>query len=159
MGTSKDTTEFACACIKNWWLTVGKARYKRAKAILILCDGGGSNSSSAYIFKQDLENLARELGINIRIAHYPPYCSKYNPIEHRLFPHITKAIRGANYTSVEMLAHAINRAKTKTGIRVVVYIDENTYETKRKYRPDYKDNNAIKHDRLMPKWNYTAVAA
>jgi Rhodopirellula transposase DDE domain len=159
VGTSKDTTEFACACIKNWWLTVGKAKYKRAKAILILCDGGGSNSSSAYIFKQDLENLAHELGINIRIAHYPPYCSKYNPIEHRLFPHITNAIRGANYTSVEMLAQAINRAKTKTGIHVVVYIDENTYEIKRKYRPDYKLNNSIKHDRLMPKWNYTAVAA
>ena len=159
MGTSRDTSEFACACIKNWWLSVGKGEYRRAKAILILCDGGGSNSSRAYIFKQDLENLACELGINIRIAHYPPYCSKYNPIEHRLFPHITHAIRGANYTSVEMLAQAINRARTKTGISVVVYIDENSYEIKRKYRPGYKDNNAIKYHRLMPKWNYTAIAA
>jgi len=28
------------------------------------------------------------LGIEIRVAHYPPYCSKYNPIEHRMFPHV-----------------------------------------------------------------------
>jgi hypothetical protein len=48
-------------------------------------DGGGSNSSRHYIFKQDLQALADEIGIKIRIAHYPPYTSKWNPIEHRLF--------------------------------------------------------------------------
>jgi hypothetical protein len=159
VGISKDTSEFAIACIKNWWLTVGKATYKKASAILILCDGGGSNSSRAYIFKEDLENLANELGINIRIAHYPPYCSKYNPIEHRLFPHLTNAIRGANYTTVEMLAQAINRTKTKTGLRVKVCIDEKTYVTQRKCKSDYKNNNSIKFDRIMPQWNYTALAA
>jgi len=52
-------------------------------------DGGGSNSSRHYIFKQDLQALAEEIGIEIRIAHYPPYTSKWNPIEHRVFPHIT----------------------------------------------------------------------
>jgi hypothetical protein len=37
---------------------------------------GGSNSSRHYIFKQDLQALVKELGIEIRIAHYPPYTSK-----------------------------------------------------------------------------------
>jgi len=63
-------------------------------SILGLCDGGGSNSSLHYIFKEDLQKLVDELGIEIRIAHYPPYCSKFNPIEHRLFPHYHPRLPG-----------------------------------------------------------------
>jgi hypothetical protein len=55
-----------------------------------------------YIFKQDLQALAQELGIAIRIAHYPPYTSKYNPIEHRLFPHVTRACQGVIFKTFEM---------------------------------------------------------
>jgi len=39
----------------------------------MLMDGGGSNSSRQFIFKQDLQALSEEIGIEIRIAHYPPY--------------------------------------------------------------------------------------
>ena len=41
-------------------------------------DGGGSNNANHYIFKEDLQKLVNEIGIEIRIAHYPPYTSKYN---------------------------------------------------------------------------------
>jgi hypothetical protein len=44
------------------------------------------NDARSYLFKQDLQTLADELGIEIRVAHYPPYCSKYNPIEYRCTP-------------------------------------------------------------------------
>jgi hypothetical protein len=60
----------------------------------MLMDGGGSNSSRHYIFKQDLQALVDELGIYIRVAHYPPYTSKWNPIEHRVFPHMTRTLQG-----------------------------------------------------------------
>ena len=56
----------------------------RATKLLVLCDGGGSNSATQYLFK-DSSELSNRLALEIRIAHYPPYCSKYNPIEHRLF--------------------------------------------------------------------------
>ena len=68
--------------------------YPNANSILAKCDGGGSNNANHYIFKEDLQKLVNEIGIEIRIAHYPPYTSKYNPIEHRLFPHITRACQG-----------------------------------------------------------------
>ncbi len=64
-----------------------------ARSILILCDGGGSNSSRYYVFKEALQKLVNHIGIEICIAHYPPYTSKYNPIEHRLFPHLSRACR------------------------------------------------------------------
>ena len=75
IGTSHDTSEFACDSIRYWWNTYGKRRYPKATSILLLCDGGGSNSARHYIFKQDLQALVNELGIEISIAHYPPYTS------------------------------------------------------------------------------------
>ena len=96
LGTSHDTSEFACDCIRVWWLKYGQYDYPDADSILILCDGGGSNGSSHYIFKQDLQDLVNEIGIEIRIAHYPSYCSKWNPIEHKLFPHVTRACEGGD---------------------------------------------------------------
>ena len=49
--------------------------YPQAQKLLVLCDGGGSNSATMYLFKEDLqEKLASRLGIEIRVAHYPPYC-------------------------------------------------------------------------------------
>ncbi len=94
LGTSHDTSEFACDSFRHWWYSYGQKLYPNATSILVLCDGGGSNSARYYIFKQDIQKLADEIGVEIRIAHYPPYCSKYNPIEHRLFPHVTRACQG-----------------------------------------------------------------
>jgi len=50
-----------------------------------------------------LQKLVNDIGIEIRIAHYPPYNSKYNPIEHRLFPHVTRACQGVVLKSVELV--------------------------------------------------------
>jgi hypothetical protein len=76
----------------------------------MLMDGGGSNSSRHYIFKQDLQVLADEIGVNIRVAHYPPYTSKWNPVEHKAFPHITRAMQGVVLTSHHMCCfNACNR--------------------------------------------------
>jgi hypothetical protein len=76
LGTSKDTAEFVADCIRHWWFSYGSELYPAASALLILADGGGSNSSRHFIFKSELEKLADELSIEIRMAHYPPYCSK-----------------------------------------------------------------------------------
>ena len=99
IGTSHDTSEFACDSVRHWWYTYGRYLYPHATSILIKCDGGGSNDARHFLFKQDLQALADEIGIEIRIAHYPPYCSKYNPIEHRLFPHVTRACQGVVFAS------------------------------------------------------------
>jgi Rhodopirellula transposase DDE domain len=84
----------ACDSIAAWWDQHGRSDYPEAKKMLVLFDGGGSNSATMYLFKEDLQKLVNRLGIEIRVAHYPPYCSKHNPIEHRLFPHLTRACRG-----------------------------------------------------------------
>ncbi len=157
IGTSKDTTEFACDSLRNWWYAQGQSRYPDATSILILCDGGGSNSSRYYIFKQDLQELADELGISIRIAHYPPYCSKYNPIEHRLFPHVTRACEGVVFKNVELVKELISNTTTSKGLSTVVKIITKVYETGRKVVDDFKETMRIVFDETLPQWNYTAI--
>ena len=157
LGISHDTSEFACECIRRWWLEYGRSLYKGSTDLLLLCDCGGSNNARYYIFKEDLEKLAEELKINIRIAHYPPYTSKYNPIEHRLFPHITRACKGAIFKSVELVSNLMAKTKTSTGLKVFISTLNQTFKTGRKVADDFKENMRIQFDEFLPQWNYVAV--
>jgi len=157
IGTSHDTSEFACDSLRHWWYTYGQQHYPQATSILVLCDGGGSNSSRHYIFKQDLQELADEIGVEIRMAHYPPYCSKYNPIEHRLFPHVTRACQGMVFTSVELVKELMERTHTQAGLKVFVRIIDQVYQTGRKVAVDFKEKMRIVFDGFLPQWNYRAI--
>ena len=159
LGTSHDTSEFACDSFRHWWYNHGRLNYPDATSILVLCEGGGSNSSRQYLFKQDLQCLADEIGIEIRIAHYPPYCSKYNPIEHRLFPHVTRACQGVIFTSVDLVMELMSNTSTSTGLKAFVHLMNNAYETGRKVAAEFKDNMRIIFDQFLPRWNYRAVPA
>ena len=156
IGTSRDTSEFACDSIRQWWENYGKLYYPFATSILMLMDGGGSNSSRHYIFKQDLQALADEIGIEIRIAHYPPYTSKWNPIEHRVFPHITRALQGVILMTHELTKELIEKTTTKTGLRVFSSIINKVYETGRKVTAGFKESMRIVFDEHLPLWNYVA---
>ena len=140
-----------------WWDDHGRVAYPRAKKLLVLCDGGGSNSASRYVFKEELQKLANRLGIEIRVAHYPPYCSKYNPIEHRLFPHVTRACRGVIFQTLETVRSYMSKTETSTGLKVEVRILEKVYETGRKCAAGFKKAMKIVFDQFLPKWNYRAV--
>ena len=157
IGTSHDTSAFACDSLWYWWKNYGSKYYSQADSILLLCDGGGSNGSRHFLFKQDLQILVDELGIEIRIAHYPPHTSKYNPIEHRLFPHVTRACQGVIFKSVEIVEELISRTHTKTGLEVFATILDGVYETGRKVTEEFKNTMKIVFDEYLPKWNYTAV--
>jgi hypothetical protein len=157
LNTSHDTSELACDSIAAWWEQHGRTRYPRATKLLLLCDGGGSNSATQYLFKEDLQKLSNRLGLEIRVAHYPPYCSKYNPIEHRLFPHVSRACRGVVFHTVQTVGHYMAKTETTTGLRVVVGLLEKVYATGRKCVAGFKKAMKIAFDPIMPKWNYTAI--
>jgi hypothetical protein len=157
LGISHDTSEFACDSLYRWWERYGQADYPQATSLLLLCDGGGSNSCRQYLFKQDLQNLADKIGREIRVAHYPPYTSKYNPIEHRLFPHVTRACQGVVLKTLEIFKNLVARTNTATGLRVFVDILDKAYQTGRKATQEMKNNLRIVFDDYLPKWNYRAV--
>jgi hypothetical protein len=154
LGTSHDTSAFACDALEDWWLRFGRELYPQATSLLLLCDGGGSNSSRTYLFKVDLQALVNRLGLPVRVAHYPPYTSKYNPIEHRLFPHVTRACQGVIFQSVALVKELMEKTRTRTGLSVVVDILERVYETGRKVSKEVKQGLNILRDTFLPLWNY-----
>lgn len=122
-----------------------------------MCDGGGSNSARQYLFKEDLQKLANRMGIGLRVAHYPSYCSKYNPLEHRVFPPVTRACQGLIFQTLAVAVAAMGTAQTRTGLRVVVNVIDKIYQTGRKVAAGFKESMHIVFDPFLPKWNYTAV--
>jgi hypothetical protein len=157
LNTSHDTSELCCDSVASWWEQYGQAAYPGAKRLLILCDGGGSNSATQHLFKEDLQRLANRLGLEVRVAHYPPYCSKYNPIEHRVFPHITRACQGVIFHTLEVAQQFIERAKTSMGLRVTASVLAKAYVTGRKCAEGFKEAMKIVFDDFLPKWNYRAI--
>ncbi|MGB7347920.1 MAG: ISAzo13 family transposase [Pirellulaceae bacterium] len=157
IGLSRDTTQFACDSLKWYWNRIGSQCYPNAESILLLMDGGGSNSASKYIFKHDLQNVVNAIGIEVRVAHYPSYCSKYNPIERRFFPHVTRACTGMLFDTLERAVELIRKTSTSTGLKTTVNVIKRIYDTGRNATNAMKDyiRETIQFDELLPKWNYT----
>jgi hypothetical protein len=108
-----------------------------------------------------LFHLSERLGLRLRIAHYPPYTSKWHPIEHRLFSQIERSLRGIIPASIETVRDAIQRTTTQTGLQVKAYILDKVYPLGRKYSKafrDMEDQYILRHD-VLGKWNYTVDAA
>lgn len=156
IGLSHDTSLFACDSLRWYWRRIGQHCYPNATSILLLCDGGGSNSAAQHLFKQDLQDLANDLGMEIRVAHYPSYCSKFNPIERRFFPHVTRACQGMLFDCVDTVVRLMRRASTSTGLQTTVNVIRRAYEIGRKVASDFKATMAIEFDDLLPRWNYVA---
>jgi hypothetical protein len=157
LGGGKDTSEFACDSIEWWWREFGRRLYPGARSVCLLCDGGGSNSANKYLFKEDLQGLSDRLGLELRVAHYPPYCSKYNPIERRLFCHMTRACQGVLFDSVATVKRLLERTQTAKGLRVAVGTTDKEYLAGRSYSEGFKENMKVLFDDHLPKWNYRAV--
>jgi len=157
LGTTKDTAAFVCDAIRAWWELEGQATYPNATSILLLADSGGSNSYRHYVFKEALQQLATDLGLELRMAHYPPYASKWNPVEHRVFPHITNVLKGVILTSHEQVKTLIERAKTSTGLTLTVKILKNVYHTGKEVAEGFKESMRIVFDQELAELNYRAI--
>lgn len=156
LGTSHDTSHFVCESIWYWWSRSLRWAYPEANSILLLCDAGGSNSYRHYIFKEDLQRLANRISIPIRVAHYPPYCSKYNPIEHLMFPHVTRACQGIIFHTLETVKQFMSQARTSTGFRVLTHILDKAFEVKRQASDSFLESFPIVFAKRLAELNYTA---
>jgi hypothetical protein len=157
VGLSRDTTAFACDSLRLFWHSDGRCLYPNASAILLLCDGGGSNSCHKHLFKEDLQDVVNDLAVPIRVAHYPAYCSKFNPIERRLFSHVTRACHGVLFDSLQTVLGLIKKTKTQQGLSVTVRVLDKLYEGGRTVSDTFKKHMPIVFDTVLPKWNYWAM--
>lgn len=156
VGTSADTPAFAVEAIAAWWQTEGQKSYPAAKQLLILADAGGSNGCHPRAWKQQVqEQLSDRFGLEITVCHYPAGCSKWNPVEYRLFSPISINWAGKPLRSLDILLSCIRATTTEAGLSVKAFLVDKVYKTG--ISVSDAEMNALRMHRheVCPRWNYT----
>jgi hypothetical protein len=158
LGVSSDTAEFAVDCIEIWLNEYAHKGYRNIKELLILCDCGGSNGARTRLWKHELyKEICQKYGLLVRVCHYPPGASKWNPVEHRLFSAITANWQGRPLRSFEIALECIRSTTNKKGLKVDGLLREMEYQKGIKISDrQMKEINLIWHEEL-PQWNYSLV--
>jgi hypothetical protein len=156
VGVSNNTPEFAANAIAGWWKTEGMPAYPGAKELLILADGGGGNGSRARVWKLKVQELLCDaFGLEATVCHYPPGCSKWNPVEHRLFSQISRNWAGKPLRSLNIMLGYIRGTTTTTGLKVTARLDEGTYRKGLKVTKEDMALLDLKRHDTCPALNYT----
>ena len=154
VGVDHDTSAFAVETIRRWWYRMGQQSYPQATELLITADSGGSNGSRVRLWKVELQRLADETGLELRVCHLPPGTSKWNKIEHRLFSFISQNWRGKPLVSHQVIVDLIAATSTKTGLKVRAQIDSNLYPSGLKVSDKQVAALHIERDAFHGEWNY-----
>jgi hypothetical protein len=156
VGQSADTPRFAVDLLARWWMDEGQAAFPAAGELLILADGGGSNSARSRVWKQQIqEQLCDRYGLAVTVCHYPPGCSKWNPIEHRLFGPISSNWAGHPLDTWDTMLGYLQGTTTTTGLTVRAALHDGTYHTGESVSDAVMATlNLTRHD-VCPSWNYT----
>ena len=142
-------TRFAAGGID--WASGGTMRQAR---FLLLADCGGSNGYRVPLFRQQLHQLSQLLRRTFRVCHLPPYCSKYNPIDHRLFCHLSRSLQAIQLTSIDAIHQALQQTTTRTGLRVICELARRKYEAGIKADPEFLANEPTRRDDNLSAYNY-----
>jgi len=155
VGIDHDTAEFAANTILRWWREMGQERFPHASELLIMADGGGSNSVRCRLWKVALQRVADEMGLKLTVCHFPPGTSKWNKIEHRLFAFITQNWRGKPLATLQAIVELIGHTKTSTGLTVRAAIDEAAYPSGIKVSDDKLSLIKLRRHKFHGEWNYS----
>jgi hypothetical protein len=156
VGTSRDTAEFAVDAIGHWWQKIGSDHYSKADHLLILADCGGSNSYRTRLWKDRLQNaFCSRFKLFVKVCHYPPGASKWNPIEHKMFSFISNNWAGRPLANYETALKFIRTTKTTAGLRIRATLNTKKYERGIKVSDKQMQNINLKRYTLRPEWNYS----
>jgi transposase len=149
--TSKVTSDCLVDRLVDWWETV-KERFSHITTLLINLDNGPENHSRRTQFMQRLLEFVQEYHISVRLAYYPPYHSKYNPVE-RCWGILEQHWNGALLDSVEAVIQYAT-SMTWKGKHPVVELITTTYQTGVKLTKQEMDALETQLQRLpsLEKW-------
>jgi hypothetical protein len=98
---SKETSDFWVDGLKLWWSVV-KGELSHIRRLVIYLDNGPNNSGMRTQFLKRMVEFADWSGLEIRLVYYPPYHSKYNPVE-RCWSSLEKKWGGALLNSIQVI--------------------------------------------------------
>ena len=154
VGTDHDTSAFAVASIRAWWQKRGRHLYPNAKRLTITADSGGSNGYRKRMWKWELQRLADDTGLPIKVCHFPPGTSKWNKIEHRLFSFISMNWKGEPLRCYETVVKLIAATTTSTGLKVRCRLDTKLYPLKQEVSDTEMASISLHPDKFHGEWNY-----
>lgn len=156
VGTSANTPQFAADALARWWRDAGQVRFPGATHLLILADSGGSNAAASRVWKQQIQRqFCDQFGLVVTICHYPTGCSKWNPIEHKLFCYISKNWAGKPLRSFAILLAYLRGTTTRAGLTINASVLEGHYPTGQKVSDEEMRTLNLERHVICPKWNYT----
>ena len=157
-GPSIETSDLIADCLEQWWKS-HRHKYPQIKELMINLDNGPSVQSHRTQFLKRLVEFSENSGLIIRLIYYPPYHSKYNPIEH-CWGVLEKYWNGAILDSVEAATQWASNM-TWNRIHPVVQGIDNTYE--KGVTVCRKEMEALKkwitRSKALPKWDVTIAVA
>jgi hypothetical protein len=124
---------------------------------LITADGGGSNGWRLRLWKWELQGLADQTGLELKVCHFPPGTSKWNKVEHRLFSFISSNWRGEPLRDYETVVRLIAGTTTAKGLTVTCRLDHRKYPVGRKITDEEIARVNLKPDKFHGEWNYTIL--
>ena len=154
VGIDADTASFAVHSIRSWWEHLGRERYAAAETLTITADCGGSNGNRTRLWKTELQQLADQTGLRVRVCHFPPGTSKWNKIEHRLCSYIARNWRGKPLISRQTIVQLIAATTSTAGLKVYARLDENEYPRGIKVADAQLAAVNLSRDDFHGEWNY-----
>lgn len=156
IGTSRETPAFAVDAIVLWWKQCGSRMYAAKDELLILADCGGGNSPRARAWKYHLQHqLCDPFRLTVTICHYPPGASKWNPIEHQLFSHISNNWAGKPLRTYETIVNHARTTRTSCGLKVIARLVRKKYDKGEEISQTEMAKLSLTSHKTLPAWNYT----
>jgi hypothetical protein len=124
--TSSLTSDFIVDCLRDFWLT-SRARFAQVQTLVLNQDNGPQNHSRRTQFMKRITDWVDECRLTVQLAYYPPYHSKYNPIE-RVWGVLEQHWNGSLLDTVATVRQ-FAQTMTWQGQRPRVQLVEKTYQT------------------------------
>jgi hypothetical protein len=125
-GNSAKTSDFIVDALEAWWIVLEEAEQVAMARLQIKMDNGPESSGKRTQFLHRMVQFADQIGKPIHLLYYPPYHSKYNPIE-RCWGILELHWNGTKLVDVEtMLAWA--KSMTWKGIHPVGALSRKVYQ-------------------------------
>jgi transposase len=125
-GSSYKTSDFMVDNLEEWWKSLSRSEKQRLDIIQIKVDNGPENSGKRRQFLKRMVEFADQNKKSIQLLYFPPYHSKYNPIE-RCWGILERHWNGALLRNAKtMLAWA--KTMTWKGLKPIVNLSEKVYQ-------------------------------
>lgn len=151
-GESRETSDFIADALEAWWCE-RRTLYSGVERLQIELDNGPEINSSRTQFMKRIVEFADASGLEVELVYFPPYHSKYNPIE-RCWGVLEQHWNGTLLTSLDA---ALSWASTMTwrGLQPIVHRLQGLYErgvrlTRSAFRPIAK---RLTRSQALPKWS------